>query len=157
MTRALCPKDLGGRLTWNFARTTPFIPCLRVTFPQITLLFEKEKKKKERKRWIQFILNEYVGDNICTRKKIIQGKDIFFFPSLKIFICKCNACKNPKQNNMNEWVPLVGLLSSDALSNGVDVSDLLSDVEVGVVCAVHSLDLDEGSVGLLVTLGTEQK
>jgi hypothetical protein len=33
MTRTEAPKDLGGRLERNFARTTPELPCGRVTLP----------------------------------------------------------------------------------------------------------------------------
>jgi hypothetical protein len=33
MTRTEAPKVLGGRLERNFARTTPELPCGRVTLP----------------------------------------------------------------------------------------------------------------------------
>lgn len=33
------PNDRGGRLWANLALTTPLLPCGRVTFPQMTLIF----------------------------------------------------------------------------------------------------------------------
>ena len=38
ITLTLAPKDFGGRLWLNFARTTPELPCGLVTLPQITLI-----------------------------------------------------------------------------------------------------------------------
>ena len=40
MTRTEAPKDLGGRLDLNLARTTPLLPCGRVTLPQMTRILE---------------------------------------------------------------------------------------------------------------------
>lgn len=40
MTRTEAPKDLGGRLLRNLARTTPLLPCGLVTLPQMTRILE---------------------------------------------------------------------------------------------------------------------
>lgn len=34
------PKDLGGRLFLNLARTMPELPCVLLIVPQITLIFD---------------------------------------------------------------------------------------------------------------------